>query len=133
MNFLTLISKFLIKKKGKENTTMFTQRRSQPKTAQQSASAGSITGYMAELDKWLDENVYEPIERAIESGDTKELHLAFTESKLQIKRKVLASYHNGLKAKTPTNQKTMDNKLIAEIKSRGIPALYTQENVPDAH
>jgi hypothetical protein len=63
-------------------------------------------GYMAELDQWLDEAVFEPIERAIENEDSKELHIAFSEAKQHIKRKVLASYHNGLKAKTPTNQKT---------------------------
>jgi hypothetical protein len=62
-------------------------------------------GFMAELDQWLDEAVFEPIERAIASEDSKELHIAFSESKQHIKRKVLASYHNGLKAKTPTNQK----------------------------
>ncbi len=82
-------------------------RRNQPETAQQreTASTGAQTGYMAELEAWLDEAVFEPIECAIESEDSKELHIAFDESKQHIKRKVLASYHNGLKAKTPTNQK----------------------------
>ena len=71
------------------------------------ASTGAQTGgYMAELEQWLDEAVFEPIERAIEDEDSKELHLAFTEAKQLLKRKVLASYHNGLKAKLPTsNQK----------------------------
>ncbi len=83
-------------------------RKNQPETAQprETISTASHTGYMAELEQWLDEAVFEPIERAIETGDTKELHLAFTESKQLLKRKVLASYHNGLKAKTPTNPKT---------------------------
>lgn len=87
---------------------MFTQRR-QPETAQsrEAASTGAQTGYMAELEAWLDEAVFEPIENAIATGDTKELHLAFSECKQLLKRKVLASYHNGLKAKTPTiNQKS---------------------------
>ena len=64
-------------------------------------SGGGNNGYMAELEAWLDEAVFEPIERAIVNEDSKELHLAFTESKQLIKRKVLASYHNGLKAKSP--------------------------------
>ena len=64
-------------------------------------STGTQSGYMAELEAWLDEAVFEPIERAIANEDSKELHLAFSESKQLIKRKVLASYHNGLKAKTP--------------------------------
>jgi hypothetical protein len=72
--------------------------------ANKPASTGR--GFMAELDQWLDENVFEPIERAIASEDTKELHIAFAESKQQIKRKVLASYHNGLKAKSAINYKT---------------------------
>jgi hypothetical protein len=76
--------------------------------ANKPASTGG--GYMAELDQWLDENVFEPIESAIVSEDTKELHIAFAESKQQIKRKVLASYHNGLKAKFPIKQKSYDNR-----------------------
>jgi len=55
--------------------------------------------------------VFEPIERAIEDEDSKELHLAFAEAKQLIKRKVLASYRNGLKAKTPTsNQNPYEHK-----------------------
>ncbi len=83
-------------------------RRNQPETAQQreTASTGAQSGYMAELEAWLDEAVFEPIERAIEDEDSKKLHIAFSEAKQLLKRKVLASYHNGLKAKTPTNQKT---------------------------
>ena len=80
-------------------------RRNQPETAQPSVSTGSNTGYMAELEAWLDESVFQPIERAIETGDTKELHIAFTEAEQLLKRKVLASYHNGLKAKLPANSK----------------------------
>lgn len=59
-------------------------------------------GFMAELDQWLDEMVFEPIEQAIAQEDSKELHIAFGESKQHIKRKVLASYHNGLRTKAPT-------------------------------
>lgn len=71
--------------------------------------AGSrSTGYMAELEEWLDEAVFEPIERAIADEDTKELHIAFAEAKQHIKRKVLASYHNGLKAKQPQIKKTYE-------------------------
>ena len=65
---------------GKEKTNNV-PRRNQPETAHQAASTGSHTGYMAELEQWLDEAVFEPIERAIETGDVKELHLAFIESK----------------------------------------------------
>ncbi len=85
---------------------MFT-RRNQPETAQpkDAASTGSNTGYMAELEGWLDLTIFESIENAVATGDTKELHLTFTECKQLLKRKVLASYHNGLKAKIPTNQK----------------------------
>ncbi len=81
---------------------MFTRR--QPETApQQLASTGAQTGYMAELEEWLDFTIFEPIENAIATGDAKELHLTFSECKQLLKRKVLASYHNGLKAKTPTS------------------------------
>ncbi len=80
---------------------MFTRR--QPETAQQEASTGAQTGYMAELENWLDFTIFEPIENAIATGDTKELHLTFSECKQLLKRKVLASYHNGLKAKAPTS------------------------------
>ncbi len=85
---------------------MFTPRR-QPETAQprETASTGAQTGYMAELEEWLDFTIFEPIENAIASGDTKVLHLAFAESKQLLKRKVLASYHNGLKAKQTSNPK----------------------------
>lgn len=65
----------------------------------------SNKGYMAELEAWLDETVFEPIERAIEDEDNKELHIAFSEAKQQIKRKVLESYHNGLKTNQSRNQK----------------------------
>lgn len=57
------------------------------------------SGYMAELEAWLDKDVYEPIKAAIAARDSKELHIAFNEATVQIKRKVLASYHNGLKAR----------------------------------
>jgi hypothetical protein len=77
---------------------MFT-RKNQPETAQETASIATGKGFMAELDEWLDRSVFEPIEHAIENGDTKELHLAFSESKQLLKRKVLASYHNGLEAR----------------------------------
>ena len=82
---------------------MFTRR--QPETTPQPASTGAPTGYMAELEEWLDFTIFEPIENAIASGDTKVLHLAFNESKQLLKRKVLASYHNGLKAKQIGNPK----------------------------
>ena len=85
---------------------MFTPRR-QPEAAQprETASTGSSTGYMAELEEWLDFTIFEPIENAIATGDTKELHLTFSECKQLLKRKVLASYHNGLKAKQTSNPK----------------------------
>ncbi len=75
-------------------------------TAQNGTRAASTgKGFMAELDEWLDEAVFEPIERAIEDEGSKELHIAFSEAKQLIKRKVLASYHNGLKAKSTSNPK----------------------------
>lgn len=86
---------------------MFT-RKNKPETAQDTAGIATGKGFMAELDEWLDETIFEPIERAIENGDTKELHLAFTESKLLLKRKVLASYHNGLKARPQQQQQTIN-------------------------
>ena len=61
-------------------------------------------GYMAELEAWLDEAVFSPITDAVASEDSKELHLAFNEATAQIKRKVLASYHNGLKARSNARQ-----------------------------
>jgi hypothetical protein len=82
---------------------MFPRR--QPETAHKEASTGNQSGYMAELEEWLDFTIFEPIENAIASGDTKVLHLAFAESKQLLKRKVLASYHNGLKAKQTSNPK----------------------------
>ena len=66
----------------------------------------SSNGYMAELEAWLDEAVFEPIERAISDEDSKELHIAFNEAKQHIKRKVLQSYHNGLKTNQTRNQKS---------------------------
>ncbi len=89
---------------------MFTPKRQQqhqPETAPREAasSTGAQTGYMAELEEWLDLTIFEPIENAINSGDAKELHIAFAEGKQLLKRKVLASYHNGLKAKQTSNTK----------------------------
>jgi len=75
-------------------------------TVRETHRRGSTSGYMAELDEWLDETVFEPIKRAAESRDAEELELACIRGSNLIKRKVLASYHNGLKAKTSTNQKT---------------------------
>ncbi len=60
---------------------------------------------MAELENWLDEVIFEPIENAIATGEMKELHRTFSECKQLLKRKVLASYHNGLKAKQTSNPK----------------------------
>lgn len=85
---------------------MFTPRREQPETAQRPETAqlaGTGKGFMTELDEWFDFVIFEPIENAINSNDTKELHIAFTECKQLLKRKVLASYHNGLKAKQTSN------------------------------
>ncbi len=92
---------------------MFPQRRQQHqyqpeeqtaprREAASNGSTGSNTGFMAELEEWLDFTIFEPIENAIATGDAKELHIAFSECKQLLKRKVLASYHNGLKAKAPT-------------------------------
>ena len=86
---------------------VFEDEEAAPEANKQASTGG---GYMAELDAWLDENVFEPIESAIVSEDTKELHIAFAESKQQIKRKVLASYHNGLKAKSPIKQKNYERQ-----------------------
>ena len=61
-------------------------------------------GYMVELEAWLDESVFEPIRAAIAQQDSKELHLAFNEATVHIKRRVLASYHNGLKARPDARQ-----------------------------
>lgn len=87
---------------------MFT-RRHQPETAppqqREPAGTGKQSGYMAELDQWLDFTIFEPLENAIATGDTKELYLAFAECKQLLKRKVLASYHNGLQAKQISNPK----------------------------
>jgi hypothetical protein len=91
----------IINKKG---TPMFTQRKPH-QTATQTAKTADNGGYMAELDKWLDEVIFAPIQDAITSRDAKELHIRIAESKQLIKRKVLASYHNGLKAKS-SNPKT---------------------------
>ncbi len=71
----------------------------------QNGKKTASSGYMAELDEWLEEVVFEPIERAIANEDSKELHIAFNESKQHIKRKVLQSYHNGLKTNQTRNQK----------------------------
>jgi len=106
--------------RGKENRKMFTNKTSrreqqgdsrnkyiEPFDEDDTDEGGTKStrsggnGYMAELEAWLDEAVFEPIERAIANEDSKELHLVFSESKQLIKRKVLASYHNGLKAKSP--------------------------------
>lgn len=70
---------------------MFTQK----KTFNEQPASGKRLGYMAELDAWLDEAVYEPIVNAITAEDSKELMVAFSETKQLIKQKVLDSYHNG--------------------------------------
>ena len=62
------------------------------------------SGYMVELEAWLDESVFLPIREAVAAQDSKELHLAFNEATVQIKRRVLASYHNGLKARPNARQ-----------------------------
>lgn len=85
-------------RREQKNGTEYIEPFSEPDT--EAEHKPERTGYMAELEAWLDEFVFEPIERAIADEDTKELHIAFAEAKQQIKRKVLASYHNGLKAKT---------------------------------
>lgn len=82
---------------------MFTKGK--PETAQRTVKTGEGAGYMAELEKWLEEAIFEPIKEAINSGDAKELHIAFSEGKQLLKRKVLTSYHNGLKAKQSSNYK----------------------------
>jgi hypothetical protein len=79
--------------------------RKQPETAQKTASTGANTGYMAELDQWLDFTIFEPIQNAIATGDAKELHVCIAECKQLLKRKVLASYHNGLKAQSANKPK----------------------------
>ncbi len=98
----------------KTNRQQYIQPFDEPDTDEngtRAASTGAQSGYMAELETWLDEAVFEPIERAIEDEDSKELHIAFSEAKQLLKRKVLASYHNGLKAKLPTsNQKNYAHK-----------------------
>ena len=58
------------------------------------------SGYMAELEQWIDEALFEPIRSAIAEEDAKGLSIAFNEATGQIKRRVLASYHNGLKARS---------------------------------
>ncbi len=95
---------------------MFTPRRQQqrqPETAQPRETAGTgapTGGYMAELEEWLDFTIFEPIENAVATGDTKELHLTFAECKQLLKRKVLASYHNGLKAKSSNSNHKSDER-----------------------
>ncbi len=49
---------------------MFT-RRNQPEEAQTKASTGTNTRYLTELDQWLNENVYEPIESTVATSDTR--------------------------------------------------------------
>lgn len=79
----------------------FSEPDTEPQTKEETRS-----GYMAELEAWLDEAIFEPIERAISDEDSKELHIAFSEAKQQIKRRVLQSYHNGLKTNQTRNQKS---------------------------
>ena len=73
-------------------------------TATQRAKNATTGSYMAELDSWLEEAIFEPIQDAITSGDAKELHTLIVECKQLIKRRVIASYHNGLRAKTSNPQ-----------------------------
>ncbi len=65
----------------------------------ENAGRSNRLGYMAELEAWLQEAVFEPIEHAIVDEDSKELQIAFNAGKRLIKQTVLESYHNGLKAK----------------------------------
>jgi hypothetical protein len=85
--------------RSRTSSSKYIEPFAEPDTAPGEATQNG-RGFMAELDQWLDEMVFEPIEQAISDEDSKELHIAFVESKQHIKRKVLASYHNGLKAKS---------------------------------
>lgn len=92
---------------------MFTNKQSKqpkPESLQPGGARTGSTGYMAELDQWLDETVFVPIEQAIAAQDSKELYVAFDEAKQQLKHRVLASYHNGLKAKSAINRKSYDKQ-----------------------
>ena len=67
-------------------------------------NAGERTGYMAELETWIEEAVFNPIREGIANQDAKAVLIAFSEGTGLIKRKVLASYHNGLKARSNARQ-----------------------------
>ena len=62
------------------------------------------TGYMAELETWIEDVVFSPIREGIADQDAKAVLIAFSEGTGLIKRKVLASYHNGLKARSNARQ-----------------------------
>lgn len=55
--------------------------------------------YMAQLEAWIEREVFTPVQEAISGGDAKELQLAFERGTKAIKRKVLESYRNGKGAK----------------------------------
>lgn len=81
-----------------EFVEIFTERQPEDNSADRDRSYAR-GGYLAELEEWLEEAVFGQIKAAIVTRDSKELHKAFNEATLQIKRRVLASYHNGLKAR----------------------------------
>ena len=55
---------------------------------------------MAELEAWIEAEVFASIKEAVAGRDAKELNIAFAGAVKAIKKKVLESYHNGLKAKS---------------------------------
>ena len=67
-------------------------------------NAGERAGFMAELETWIEDVVFSPIREGIADQDAKAVLIAFSEGTGLIKRKVLASYHNGLKARANARQ-----------------------------
>jgi hypothetical protein len=74
------INASLLKQKG---TIMFTKNK---------------TGYMAQVDAWLQKEVFPPITRANAEGDAASLEAAYSEASKLIKNKMLESYKNGIAA-----------------------------------
>jgi hypothetical protein len=63
-------------------------------------------GYMAQVETWLQTEVFPPITRANADGDAQGIENAYARATKLIKDKMLESYRNGLNAKQTSKFKT---------------------------
>ena len=62
---------------------------------QRTAARSRTSGFMAELDKWTDAKVINPLHEAVMDGDDETCQAVCDQIKDAIRQKVLESYRNG--------------------------------------